>query len=190
YDRANTVATVIIPMLGVGFAQTLTIPNPKDSHGNPLRLGNGDIPLPVNTAVKSPIVPDKPFGELLSFVDDPNLKDPRNHSFAFTIQRELPHNLFVEAAYVGRLGRELYQSYNLNSNPYFFKDKKSGQSFAQAYDGVATQLRAGVDPGKVAAQPWFENQIGGGGTAFVASNNAGDIINGNLNNVWNFFIDF
>jgi hypothetical protein len=190
YDRANTVATVIIPMLGVGFAQTLTIANPTDSHGHPLRVGSGDIPLPKNTAVKSPIIPDKPFGELLSFVDDPNLKDPRNHSFAFTIQRELPHNMLVEAAYVGRLGRDLYQSYNLNSNPYFFKDKKSGQSFAQAFDGLAGQLRAGVDPTKVKAQPWFENQLGSGGTVFLASNNAGDIINGNLNNVWNFFIDF
>ena len=190
YDRANTVATVIVPMLGVGFAQTLTLITPTDSHGHTLRVGSGTLPLPVNTSVKSPIVPDKPFGELLSFVDDPNLKDPYNHQIDFTVQRELPHNMLVEIAYVGRLGRDLYQSYNLNSNPFFFKDKKSGQSFAQAYDAVATQLRAGVDPNKVKSQPWFENQIGAGGTTFVASNNAGDIINGNLNNVWNFFIDF
>jgi hypothetical protein len=190
YDRANTVATVVIPMLGVGFAQTLTIAAPTDSKGNPLRVGEGPLPLPQNFAVKSPIVPTKPFGELLSFVDDPNLKDPYNHQIDFTIQKELPHNMLMEVGYVGRLGRNLYQSYNLNSNPYFFKDKKSGQSFAQAFDAVAGQLRAGVDPTKVKAQAWFENQIGGGGTAFVASNNAGDIINGNLNNVWNFFIDF
>jgi len=45
----------------------------------------------------------------------------------------------------GRLGRELYQSYNLNSDPYFFKDKKSGQIFSEAFDNVATALRGGRD---------------------------------------------
>src|SRR6185295_1929234 len=113
YDRANTVATVIIPMLGVGFAQTLSVLGPKNKNGDPFRAGiDGDIPVPVNTAAKSPIVPDKPFGELLSFLDNPRLLDPRNHNIDFTIQRELPWKMLIEVGYVGRLGRELYQSYN------------------------------------------------------------------------------
>jgi len=191
YDRANTVATVIIPMLGVGFAQTLSILGPKNKNGDPFRAGiDGDIPVPVNTAAKSPIVPDKPFGELLSFLDNPRLLDPRNHNIDFTIQRELPWKMLIEVGYVGRLGRELYQSYNLNSDPYFFKDKKSGQIFSDAFDNVATQLRAGKSPGSVTAQPWFENQLGAGTTGVLAGFFTGDFIAGNLNNVWNLGIDF
>ena len=38
YDRANTVATVIIPMLGVGFAQTLSVLGPKNRMGIPSAL--------------------------------------------------------------------------------------------------------------------------------------------------------
>ncbi|HSB12354.1 MAG TPA: carboxypeptidase regulatory-like domain-containing protein [Blastocatellia bacterium] len=191
YDRANTVATVIIPMLGVGFAQTLSVLGPKNKNGDPFRAGiDGNIPVPVNMAATSPIVPDKPFGELLSFLDNPRLLDPRNHSIDFTIQRELPWKMLVEVGYVGRLGRELYQSYNLNSNPYFFKDKKSGQIFSQAFDNVATQLRGGTAPDKVTAQPWFENQIGAGATGTLAGFATGDFISGNLNNIWNLGIDF
>jgi hypothetical protein len=191
YDRANTVATVIIPMLGVGFAQTLAVLGPKNKNGDPFRAGiDGNIPVPVNTAVKSPVIPDKPFGELLSFLDNPRLLDPRNHNIDFTIQRELPWKMLIEVGYIGRLGRELYQSYNLNSDPYMFKDKKSGQIFAEAFDNVATQLRGGVSADKVKAQAWFENQLFPGATGALAGFATGDFISGNLNNVWNLGIDF
>ena len=187
YDRANTVATVIIPMLGVGFAQTLSELGPKNSHGQPFRAGtDGNIPVPVNTAVTPPISPDKPFGELLSFLDNPKLLDPHNHGIDFTIQRELPWKMLLEVGYVARLGRELYQSYDLNSNPYFFKDKKSGQTFAQAFDAVATALRGSKNP---SAQAWFENQLFAGATGFLADNFAGEFISGNVNNLWNLGID-
>ena len=56
--------------------------------------------MPVNTSAKSPIVPDKPFGELLSFLDNPRLLDPRNHNIDFTIQRELPWKMLIEVGYV------------------------------------------------------------------------------------------
>jgi hypothetical protein len=98
--------------------------------------------------------------------------------------------MLLEVGYVGRLGRELYQSYNLNSNAYFFKDKASGQRFSQAFDAVATQLRSGRAADKVTAQPWFENQLGAGTTAVLAGAFTGDFISGNLNNIWNLGVDF
>ena len=197
YDRVNTVSSVVVPMLGVGFAQTLNLLRPTNSAGQPFRAGvDGDIPVPVNTAVTSPVVPAKPFGELLSFTMDPHIGDPYNHIVDFTIQRQLPGRMTVELGYVGRFARNLFQNVNLNSAPYFFKDKASGQTFAQAFDAVATQLRNGVAASAVTPQPWFENQLAGtpfaaaGATRFIASQTASQFIAGNISNLWNQFLDF
>src|SRR5262249_36260135 len=79
----------------------------------------------------------------------------------FTIQREIPGGFLVEAGYVGHFGRNLMQSVQLNSVPYFMKDAASGQTFAQAFDAVAQYLRAGGAPAQVPVQAWFENQMKG-----------------------------
>ena len=58
YDRSTTVQTITIPTLGVGFAQTLSANSPRNAAGQPFRVGvDGQIPVPVNTAAQSPIVP-------------------------------------------------------------------------------------------------------------------------------------
>jgi hypothetical protein len=220
YDRVNTVQSVIIPMLGVGFAQTINVLSPLcnatgpggpgcnagvgvGNGGNPglasFRVGvDGTIPTPpLPTALTSPIIPSAPFAETLSFQNDPNFKDGRAHMVDFTIQRSLPGQMILELGYVGRFGRDLAGSINFNSAPYMFKDKTSGQIFAQAYDAVATQLRAGVAPTAVANQPWFENQLPGLGvgcgpgnsnissTACIASGNAVNFINNNVSSLFN-----
>jgi len=173
YDRVNTVQSVIIPMLGVGFAQTINIKSPNCTKsgtpgtncgadtspgGSIFRVGvDGQIPTPLSPgALQSPIVPDQGFSEILSFQNDPQFQVGRSHMIDFTIQRSLPGQLIFEAGYVGRFGRHLPASVNFNSVPYMFKDKTSGQTFAQAFDAVATQLRNGQP---VANQPWFENQL-------------------------------
>ncbi len=189
YDRSTTVQTITIPTLGVGFAQTLSVNAPRSALGDPLRVGDAPIPLAVNTAQTSPIVPALGFGEILSFVVDPSITVPRSHTTNFTLQRELPGNLVVEVGYIGRYGRNLYQSLNLNQVPYMFKDPASGQTFAQAFDAVAAHLRA--NPGAaatVAPQPWFENLLvnlpAGARTRTLAAGNTGNFINGNLNNLF------
>src|SRR5262249_40899613 len=120
----------------------------------------------------------------------------RSHMVDFTIQRSLPGQLIFEAGYIGRFGRHLPASVNFNSAPYMFKDKVSGQIFAQAFDAVATQIRNGVAPGKVSAQQWFENQLPGFGngcgpggtnissTACFASGNSSSFANDNLSNLF------
>lgn len=178
YDRTNTVQSVIIPMLGVGFAQTINVITPlctatgpggtncginTTPGGSGFRVGwDGSIPVPpAPTASTSPVVPvgsaaTVTYGEILSFQDDPDFKIGRSHMFDFTIQREVPGNMLMEVGYVGRLGRDLGNSINFNSSPYMFKDTASGQTFAQAFDAVATALRNNQTP---APQPWFENQF-------------------------------
>ncbi len=174
YDRTNTVQSVIIPMLGVGFAQTINVGAPKCSvsgAGGPgcnpsssntgassYRVGvDGAIPLPTVPAVSTPVVPGR-GGELFSFQDDPDNKVGRSYSVDLTVQRELPFNMILEVGWAGRWSRRLPQGVNINASPYFFKDPASGQSFAQAYDAVAQAL---INKQPVSTQQWFENQLPG-----------------------------
>lgn len=178
YDRINNVQSVEIPQLGVGFAQTLVIKTPNcqvsgtpgaacniggaDPGTSGYRVGvDGSIPVPTIPAVSSPIVPSVPFGESLSFSLDPSFKVGRSYSTDFTIQRELPGNLLLEVGYIGRLGRDLPNSFDFDSSPYMFKDASSGQTFAQAFDNVEAQLASGVKSNQLAPQPWFEDQLPG-----------------------------
>jgi hypothetical protein len=211
YDRVNTVQSVIIPMLGVGFAQTINVVTPACNATGPggancnaaigvannpglasFRVGvDGQIPVPPSPGpLQSPIVPGLGFTELLSFQNDPDFKVGRSHMIDFTLQRELPGQNILEIGYVGRLGRDLAGSFNLNSAPYFFKDKLSGQTFAQAFDAVATAIRTNAP---VQTQAWFEHllpnfgaQCGPGmtSTACIAATNSAAFQNGNVTNLF------
>ena len=178
YDRINNVQSVEIPQLGVGFAQTLVIKTPNcqvsgtpgagcnvaggDPGSSGYRVGvDGSIPVPTTPAVSSPIVPSVPFGESLSFSLDPSFKVGRSYSVDFTVQRELPGNLLMEVGYVGRLGRNLPNSFDFDSSPYMLKDQASGQTFAQAFDALAAQVASGTSTASLTAQPWFEDQLPG-----------------------------
>lgn len=199
YDRINTFESVIIPALGVGFSQTLSLRAPACnatgtggagcSHtgtapSSVFRVGvDGTIPLPALTALSAPFVPAQPFGETLSFQVDPDFKVGENYSFDVTVQRELPRGFVLELGWIGRLGRKLPASVNFNSAPFFQLDPQSGQTFAQAFDAVAQSLRAGATAAGVPAQPWFQHNMPGG-TARVVTGNEANFINGNVSNVF------
>ena len=199
YDRVNTSESVIIPLLGVGFSQTISLRAPAcNSTGaggqgcapagaapaSVFRVGvDGMLPVPARPAVSFPFAPGQPFGETLSFQIDPNFEVGESYNFDLTLQRELPRGVVVEVGWIGRLGRRLPASVNFNSSPFFHLDPASGQTFAQAFDAVAQSLRAGVPAGLVAAQPWFQNHVPGG-TARAASGNESNFINGNVSNVF------
>ena len=177
YDRSLTVQSVEIPMLGIGFDTNIFAQTPACNATGPggagcsptggvtanpglasFRVGtDGTLPLPVPTAATAPIVP-APGAETLSFQVDPNAKTGRSYNFDFSIQRELPGNMIIEAAFISRAARDLPQAVNLNSAPYMFVDSASGQSFAQAYDAVANALRNGQ---AAPTEPFFENQFPG-----------------------------
>jgi Carboxypeptidase regulatory-like domain len=205
YDRSNTVQSVEIPMLGIGFDETIlnTTPlcnatgiggsgcNASAGSANPglssFRVGvDGSIPLPVPTAATAPVTPGV-NQEVLSFQVDPNMKIGRSYNTDFSIQRELPGSMILDFAFIGRAGRDLPQAVNLNSAPYMFVDPKSGQSFAQAYDAVADALRAGQ---AAPVEPFFENQFPGvasafgssaaSSTAYIVAQNKSNLISGNV----------
>lgn len=209
YDRQNTVQSVIIPALGVGFAQTLNLTAPAcnltgaggtgctpastDPALSVFRVGqDGTMPVPVVPSQSNPVVPQVTFNpnngnikfpEVFSFQDDPNIKVGRNYAADLSVQRELPSNLLLELAYAGRLGYDLPQSMSLGQSPINFKDPASGQTFAQAFDAVATQLRAGTAASAVTPQPWFESESPGG-TRSLAAAAASNFVFGNVSSVF------
>lgn len=196
YSRLSSESSVVTPGLTAGFSSSITTAlttcaasgapgagcnaaataNPAQSA---FRMGvDGNIPIPSFPAtVSSPYIPANNYSELISFGVDPYIKNPRIYVGDFTIQRNLGHGIFLEAGWNGRFGRSLYSNIGLGASPYMFKDNASGQTFAQAYDAVANQLRAGQT---ATAQPWFENQLPKAGalngfgstTAFLASREA------------------
>ena len=199
YDRINTFESAIIPALGAGFTQTLSLRAPacnatgtSGAGCNPngsapasvFRVGvDGLIPVPVQSALSVPYTPAQPFGETLTLQVDPDFKAGRNYSFDFTVQRELPRGLILELGWIARLGRRLPTSVNFNSAPFFQLDARSGQTFAQAFDAVAQLLRAGTTAANIPAQPWFQNNMPGG-TARIINGNEANFINGNVSSIF------
>ncbi len=195
FDRTNSVQQILA--MGMGYGENLSVLGPRCNAGgtpganctpggaDPLaafRVGvDGPVPTPVHTPVSAPIIASNLNVTVLA---DTNIKTGRTHSFNFSYQRELPGRMVLEGGAVLRLGRELPQAWVMSSVPYFHRDAQSGQTLAEAYDAIATQLRSGVPANSVAAQPWFENQVGAGQSALLAAQQATAFIDGNLSGLW------
>lgn len=174
YDRNNAVDLVLVPLLGYGFGQTIrcngagVIGGAASCYGasntnptNGFRLGvNGTtgpfpavqqtLPIPAEPGVNSPA------GSNISFLDNA-WRPGSNDQIDFSIQRSLPDNMIVEAAYVGKWSKHLYQGMDLNNVPTMMT--LGGQSFAKAF----ANLWAADNAGKTSAgpQPFFEKALAG-----------------------------
>lgn len=69
-------------------------------------LSNGDAQLAPSPGASFPAVPPSDLFTVSNGLDD-TIRNPRAHMFDFSISRELPWGMTVEAAYVGRRGRSL-----------------------------------------------------------------------------------
>ena len=76
---------------------------------------------------------------------DSSLKTPYSYALDFSIQRELPHHMSVEFAYVGRLGHDLLVQSDL-AQPLNLKDPASGITYYQAAAAMAKVARSGSAP--------------------------------------------
>jgi hypothetical protein len=192
FDRLNGVGIVLTPALGVGFGDLSVCRTPDrtgacGSGGTPLsnfRIGvdGNHISVPPLPAIPgTPIIipgqggaipitagalPNSVF-ENRDFRIDPRRQIGGSDVVDFSIQRQLPWNMLMEVGWVGRWSRDLYANIELNHVPYMFKPKGVNQTFAQAFDLVDAQVRAGVDPSMLTKQPWFEAMLGPGGTALA-----------------------
>jgi hypothetical protein len=116
-----------------------------------------------------------------NYAIDPHLKTPYSLTYTFGFQRELPGNFLLESTYFARLGRRLLAQADAGQ-VIDFKDS-SGHTLAGDFADLSKQLRAGVDPTMVTPEPFFENQIGVGGTQFVATSTRTLTTRGDLGDV-------
>ena len=205
YDRMSDINQVSLPLTTGGLldvdacggpvlqAGSVVCTNGATNPSTAFRIGvdGSNVPVPTPTSVPIPYVVSgtaaAPFGLFMQSGLDPYATQAHSHSVDFTIQRSLPGKMLFEAGFIGRYSRNLPQDIALNSTDYLMKDAASGQTFGQAFDGVATALRAGT---AVPVQPFFENQIGvatctakgfGSCSAMVAAQDKTDLINGSIN---------
>jgi hypothetical protein len=167
--------------------------------GSPYRIGvDGPAFSATPVPFSVPFVPQArnvltgiPFGAGSTYGIDPNFHPGSIHGFNLTLQRLLPLDSMIQVGWIGRYGRDLSTSENVNAPPVLLKDMsgKSNQTFAQAFDGIANQLRSGTNPQKVSAQPWFENVFGSGGTARVAAAGSGLFTGAEVNGLVENVID-
>jgi hypothetical protein len=199
FDRINGATNAFFSMLNVAFAQTLTCAGPRTNGTcqagsdptNAFRIGVDGSTIPLSPQLPSnAFVPAQGNSETNSYALDPNLRPGYAHEANFSLQRAFG-SWVIEAGYVGHFGRNLLDSVDLNSVPYFFKDPASGQTLAQAYDAVAQYLRAGGAAAGVPVQPWFENQLHGASictascTAGLAATQTSSFTQGQLNALFN-----
>lgn len=114
------------------------------------------------------------FNEMI----DPSFKTPYSIQYNFGWQHQFGQSYLLKATYVGRLGRRLLAQAD-TSQLIDFPDKASGQLMSQAFANLSKQIRAGVNPLNVSAQPWYEDVLPPGlgaslgyanNTALVAAN--------------------
>ena len=195
YSRLNGVGLVLIPLLGTGLGQAVScIGASRDgaclgSGGvtptTAFRIGSDGLKAPIPTPSQTLPQPFYPGvnGNVASgsgSVLDPSFQPAKTYNYNFSIQREVRRGLLVEAGYIGRIIRNEWQQTNIDAVPYM--TTLGGQSFAQAYAQVYQAVQGGYTP---AAQPFFENALGGVGSSFCkgsASCAAAVAKNGSMNN--------
>ncbi len=182
YDRNNSVDLVLTPLLGYGFGQPLrgigaasngslsgntdsvTIANAwrvgTDGNTAPFPVATPTLPVPVEPGVNAP-------GATSESSLDAAMRPGVDDQIDFTVQRELPGGLIVEAGWNSRFAKHFSMDEDTDAVPPMMT--LGGQTFAQAYYNLyrADQgaLLSGTVP-TVAAQPFFETILGGATSPF------------------------
>lgn len=126
-------------------------------------------PPPTAPAITTPFVPfvsgGVPFGlangQAFNEMIDPALRTPYSIQIDFGFQQQFGSSYILKANYVGRMGRRLLAQADANQL-IDFPDTVSGQEMSAAFANITQQLRNGVNPVNVTAQPWYENVLAPG----------------------------
>lgn len=185
YSRLNGVGLVLIPLLGVGLGQPVSCIGASlsgqclGSGGvNPataFRIGTDGLtaPLPsISNTLPQPSYPgtNGTAAAGAASVLDPSFRPAATYNFQLSIQREITQNVLFEVGYIGRQITHEWMQRDLDAVPTMMT--LSGQSFANAFASTYISM-CGLGPvcannsaSTVAVQPFFENVLGGTGSAF------------------------
>jgi hypothetical protein len=158
FDLNNTVGYVSNTTVAAGTYNTNTRPGPLfTGYSQPVRgLPNitvpGQLAFPVN----------QPFDDArrIETSFDEELVAPIHYNWSLTFERKLPKGLALQAAYVGRAGRNLLATRDVMM-PNNLTDPKSGMDWYTAAGILEDFRRNGTPISAVPAIPYFENLFGG-----------------------------
>ncbi|WP_232298737.1 carboxypeptidase-like regulatory domain-containing protein [Granulicella tundricola] len=112
------------------------------------------LPTPSAT-LKYPYAPPA-NGQAGGWLMDDHISTPYAMTMNLDVQRQLPSNFTVEAAYVGRFGRHLIVQQD-HAMPLDLVDPQSGMDYFTAASLLETQAYSGVATGAVQKIPYWEN---------------------------------
>jgi hypothetical protein len=143
---------------GLGASNVDLALDPRFVAINQLPIAN--VP-PVITRPLTPFVEGGvPFGNAngeTNYTISNTFEVPYYHQYSIGFQRELPGDFLIDVSYVGRQGRKLFTQADA-AQIVDFTDPASGQTLLQAFNAIQAELNAGIAPGAVTGQPFFENQ--------------------------------
>jgi len=149
----------------LGFASSQTTPANTfnvTTRPAPLFTGFGMAirPLPtivVPGALTFPQQRSPNFARRIESSLDGSLQSPINYSWNLSFQRDLPHGMVIETAYVGRSARNLLAGRDAVQPNLNFRDMRSGQTWTDAAT-ILERLRSANAPiSSIIPIPFFEN---------------------------------
>ena len=164
YDHYGAALTNRFSSLGsFGLAgQFQSAANSVSYETAPRFTGPRDMPTTLPGVISPPTqnypyaVPDGAFG--INWGIDNHINTPYVEAFNLSVQRELPGGFLIDAAYVGRLGRHLFQQLDL-AEPVNFVDPKGGGDYFTAGSQLSKILDANGGDSDATVQPiqYFED---------------------------------
>ena len=163
FDHYGEALTNRFSTLGsFGLSSQFTSPaNTVNYATAPRFTGPHDMPnLPVPAAPESQVypyaVPDGTFG--INWGIDNHVKTPYVEAFNLSVQRELPGGFLLDTAYVGRLGRHLFQQLDL-AEPVNYNDPKGAGDYFTAGTLMSkiTDQNGGDPSATIQTIPYFED---------------------------------
>jgi Carboxypeptidase regulatory-like domain/TonB dependent receptor len=161
FDLNNTLGFVSTQTIAANTYNLTTRPAPLFTGYNQSVRTLPQIVIPGNISFPrtQPFSPDPTLQQRrIESTMDSKLVAPVNYSWNLTFERELPHGLVVQAAYVGRSARNLIATRDVMALNNLI-DPKSGQDWYTAATQLEILRSQGVPISAVQPIPWFENML-------------------------------